>query len=80
MRKRRVTSFNQLRKGESMDSRRDGIIAELRNNEEEVINFYKDLNAMQLGMIVYPEDPAWTDRAANPGAFYHHRTLYAVAV
>jgi len=43
-----------------MDNRRDGIIAELRNNEEEIINFYKGLNAMQLGMIVYPEDPAWT--------------------
>ncbi|MGD1975115.1 MAG: DinB family protein [Desulfobacterales bacterium] len=43
-----------------MDNRRDGIIAELRNNEEEIINFYKGLNTMQLGMIVYPEDPAWT--------------------
>ena len=43
-----------------MDSRRVGIIAELRNNEEEIINFYKGLNTMQLGMIVYPEDPAWT--------------------
>ncbi len=43
-----------------MDNRRDDIIAELRNNEEEIINFYKDLNAMQLGIIVYPEDPAWT--------------------
>jgi hypothetical protein len=43
-----------------MDSRREGIIAELRNNEEEIINFYKGLNTMQLGIIVYPEDPAWT--------------------
>ena len=52
--------FDQLRKGESMDSRRDGIIAEMRNNEKEIINVYKDLNARQLGMIVYPEDPAWS--------------------
>jgi len=43
-----------------MDNRRDGIITELRNNEEEIINFYKGLNAKQLGMTVYPEDPAWT--------------------
>ncbi len=52
--------FDQLRKGESMDSRRNGIIAELKNNEEEIINFYKSLNARQLGMIVYPEEPAWS--------------------
>jgi len=43
-----------------MVSIRDGIIAELRNNEEEIITFYKDLNFVQLGMIVYPEDPGWT--------------------
>jgi len=43
-----------------MDSRRDGIIAELRNNEEEIISFFKGLNSGQLGMIVYPEDPEWT--------------------
>ena len=43
-----------------MQSRRDGIITELRNNEEEIISFYKSLNAEQLGMIVYPEDPGWT--------------------
>ena len=43
-----------------MDNRRDGIISELRNNEEEIISFYKGLNAMQLGITVYPEDPAWT--------------------
>ncbi len=43
-----------------MDSRRNGIIAELKNNEEEIINFYKDLNANQLEMMVYSEDPGWT--------------------
>ena len=43
-----------------MDSRRDGIIAELKNNEEEIITFYKDLNANQLEMMVYLEDPGWT--------------------
>jgi len=43
-----------------MDNRRGGIIAELKNNEEEIITFYKDLNAIQLGMMVYPEDPGWT--------------------
>ena len=43
-----------------MDSRRDGIIAELSNNEEEIITFFKSLNAGQLEMIVYPEDPGWT--------------------
>jgi len=45
-----------------MDNRRDGIIAELRNNEEEIIIFYKGLNSEQLGMMVYPEDPGWTIR------------------
>ena len=43
-----------------MDNRRNGIIAELKNNEEEIINFYKDLNANQLEMMVYSEDPGWT--------------------
>jgi hypothetical protein len=43
-----------------MDSRRDGIITELKNNEEEIITFYKDLSANQLKMMVYPEDPGWT--------------------
>jgi hypothetical protein len=43
-----------------MDSTRDGIVAELRKNEEEIITFYKALNSVQLGMIVYPVDPAWT--------------------
>ena len=42
-----------------MDSRCAGIIAELSINEEEIFTFYKALNPMQLGMIVYPEDPAW---------------------
>ena len=45
-----------------MDNRRDGIIAELRNNEEEIIIFYKGLNSEQLGMMIYPEDPGWTIR------------------
>ena len=43
-----------------MDSRRDGIIAELKLNEEEIISFYKNLNSEQLGLTVYPEDPEWT--------------------
>ena len=45
-----------------MDSRRDDIIAELQNNETEIINFFKDLNSDQLTMTVYPEDPHWTVR------------------
>jgi hypothetical protein len=43
-----------------MDSRRDGIITELKNNEEEIITFFKGLNSGQLEMTVYPEDPGWT--------------------
>ena len=43
-----------------MDSRRGGIIAELGSNEEEIITFFNGLNSEQLGMTVYPEDPAWT--------------------
>jgi len=43
-----------------MDNRRDGIIAELRNNEEEIIAFFKGLDAGQLAKTVYPEDPGWT--------------------
>ena len=43
-----------------MDSRRDDIIAELKNNEAEIINFFKSLNTDQLAMTVYPEDPHWT--------------------
>ena len=43
-----------------MQNRRDGIITELRNNEEEIISFFKVLKSEQLGMIVYPEDPTWT--------------------
>ena len=38
-----------------MENRRDGIIAELRNNEEEIIAFYEGLNSVQLGMTVYQE-------------------------
>jgi len=43
-----------------MDSRRDDIIAELKNNEEEIITFFKGLNSDQLSMTAYPEDPHWT--------------------
>ncbi len=43
-----------------MDSRRDCIIADLRINEEEIINFFKNLNSEQLGMMIYPEEPGWT--------------------
>jgi hypothetical protein len=43
-----------------MDSRCFGIIAELRNNEEEIITFFKGLNSEQLEMMVYPDDPGWT--------------------
>jgi hypothetical protein len=52
--------FDQFRKGKSMDSKRDGIIAELKKNEEEIITLYRDLNSAQLGMVVYSEDPGWT--------------------
>ncbi len=43
-----------------MENRLDGIIAELRNNQEEIITFFKGLNHRQLGMTVYPEDPGWS--------------------
>ncbi len=43
-----------------MSNRLDGIIAELKNNEEEIITFFKSLNSEQLGMTVYPEDPGWS--------------------
>jgi DinB superfamily len=43
-----------------MNSRRDPIITELKNNEEEIINFFSGLNSEQLGMMVYAEDPGWT--------------------
>lgn len=43
-----------------MDNRLDGIIAELKNNEAEIISFFKGLNSEQLGMTVYPDDPGWT--------------------
>jgi hypothetical protein len=32
----------------------------LKNNEEEIITFFKGLNSEQLGLTVYPEDPGWT--------------------
>ncbi len=43
-----------------MTTRRDPIIAELKNNEEEIISFFKSLNSEQLKMTVYPDDPGWT--------------------
>jgi hypothetical protein len=43
-----------------MDSRRDVIITELKDNEAEIITFFKGLNSDQLAKIVYPEDPHWT--------------------
>ena len=43
-----------------MEKRRDPIIAELKNNEEEIITFFKGLNTDQLGMTVYPDDHSWT--------------------
>jgi hypothetical protein len=43
-----------------LKNRRDGIIAELRNNEEEIIAFFKGLDSGQLGIMVYPDDPGWT--------------------
>jgi hypothetical protein len=45
-----------------MVSRRNGIIAELKKNEEEIIALYRGLNSEQLGMMVYQEDPGWTVR------------------
>ncbi len=45
-----------------MAERLTGIIAELKNNEEEIIKFFKGLNSEQLGLTVYPEDPGWTVR------------------
>lgn len=43
-----------------MNNRLENIIAELKNNEEEIISFFKGLNSGQLAMTVYPEDPGWT--------------------
>ena len=45
-----------------MNSRLDRIIAELRNNEEEIISYFNGLNSDQLALTVYPEDPGWTVR------------------
>ena len=45
-----------------MENRLDGIIAELKNNEEEIIAFFQSLNSDQLNKIVYPDDPGWTVR------------------
>ena len=43
-----------------MDNRRDGIIAELENNQAEIVTFFNGLNSEQLGMTLYSEDPGWT--------------------
>ncbi len=43
-----------------MSRRLDGIIAELKSNEEEIIAFFKGLNSEQLGRMVYADDPGWT--------------------
>jgi hypothetical protein len=43
-----------------MENRFGDIIAELKNNEEETITFFKGLNSEQLGMTVYPDDPGWS--------------------
>jgi hypothetical protein len=43
-----------------MNSRLDRIIAELKNNQEEIITFFRGLNSEQLRITVYPEDPGWT--------------------
>ena len=43
-----------------MDNRRNGVIAELKKNEEEIIALYRGSNSEQLGMMVYQEDPGWT--------------------
>jgi len=45
-----------------MADRLTGIISELKNNEDEIITFFKGLNSEQLGLTVYPEDPGWTVR------------------
>ena len=43
-----------------MTSRLDRIITELKHNEKETIVFFDSLNAEQLALTVYPEDPGWT--------------------
>ena len=45
-----------------MADRLAGILAELNNNEEEIIKFFNGLNSEQLGLTVYPEDPGWNVR------------------
>jgi hypothetical protein len=45
-----------------MADRLTGIIAELENNEAEIIKCFESLNSEQLGLTVYPEDPGWTVR------------------
>ena len=49
-----------------MSTRRDPIIAELKNNEEEIIDFFKRLNSEQLGMTLETVDPAVPARVAAP--------------
>ena len=43
-----------------MTNRLDRIITELKHNEKETIVFFDSLNAEQLALTVYPEDPGWT--------------------
>ena len=43
-----------------MANRLEGIIAELRSNEEEIITFFQGLSTEQLKKTVYPDDPGWT--------------------
>jgi len=43
-----------------MTDRITGIISELKNNEKEIIAFFRSLNSEQLGLTVYSEDPGWT--------------------
>lgn len=45
-----------------MADRLTGILARLKNNEEEIITFFKGLNSEQLELTVYPDDPGWTVR------------------
>ena len=43
-----------------MADRLEGIIAELKNNEAEIITFFKNLKPEQLAKTVYSDDPGWT--------------------
>jgi hypothetical protein len=45
-----------------MADRLTDILSELKNNQEEIINFFEGLNSEQLGLTVYPKDPGWSVR------------------